>query len=85
MLSGSSNFQQQSQPLPSYSLQNTFGGNFGPGPHQQQPFISQTNQQDLLHQNADPNSPEVFKENLGIVQQQVINLQDFAKRVLLSM
>ncbi|KIM47277.1 hypothetical protein M413DRAFT_440732 [Hebeloma cylindrosporum] len=83
MLSGSSNFPPQSQSLPSYSLQNTFGTNFGQGP-QQQPFLSQTNQQDLLHQNADPNSPEVFKDNLRIVQQQVINLQDFAKRVLLS-
>ena len=84
MLSGSSNFPSHSRAIPSYSLQNTFGTTFGPGP-QQQPFLSQTNQQDLLQQNADPNSPEVFKENLRIVQQQVMELQDFAKRVLLSM
>ncbi|KAJ7108995.1 hypothetical protein C8R43DRAFT_905096 [Mycena crocata] len=46
-------------------------------------FLSQsTSQEHSLHQGADPNSPELFKRNLQLVQQNVIRLQEVAKRAL---
>ncbi|KAF8148646.1 hypothetical protein B0H34DRAFT_668360 [Crassisporium funariophilum] len=35
-----------------------------------------------LHQGTDPNSPELFKRNIRNVQEQVIQLQTLARRVL---
>ncbi|KAJ7479659.1 hypothetical protein FB451DRAFT_1239513, partial [Mycena latifolia] len=48
-----------------------------------QTFLPQTTSQEhSLHQGADPNSPELFKQNLQLVQQHVLSLQEVAKRVL---
>lgn len=40
---------------------------------------------DLLHQGGDPNSPELFKHNVQMLQRQVLDLQSFARRVLANM
>ncbi|KAJ3517031.1 hypothetical protein NLJ89_g758 [Agrocybe chaxingu] len=53
----------------------TFGPPFNPT--QQQPFL-----QDPLIQGADPTSPEVFRQSIANVQEQVIQLQACARRVL---
>ncbi|KAF8202758.1 hypothetical protein K438DRAFT_1580962 [Mycena galopus ATCC 62051] len=46
-------------------------------------FLPQsTSQEHSLHQGADPNSPELFKQNLQLVQQSIIQLQQVAKRAL---
>ncbi|KAF8959871.1 hypothetical protein BDZ97DRAFT_1666647 [Flammula alnicola] len=83
MLPAPPNFSTGAQPLPPFSLQGTFGSGAPFGPNQQASFLSQP-LQDPLHQGADPNSPEVFKNNIRLVQQQVLELQTFARRVLLS-
>ncbi|KAJ7864938.1 hypothetical protein B0H13DRAFT_1637398 [Mycena leptocephala] len=41
-----------------------------------------TSQEHSLHQGTDPNSPELFKQNLQLVQQNVLQLQEVAKRTL---
>ncbi|KAJ7314751.1 hypothetical protein DFH08DRAFT_894720 [Mycena albidolilacea] len=47
------------------------------------PFLSQsTSQEHSLHQGTDPNSPELFRQNLQLVQQNVLQLQEIAKRAL---
>lgn len=43
---------------------------------------SGTSQEHSLHQGTDPNSPELFKQNLQLVQQNVLQLQEVAKRAL---
>ncbi|KAF8871427.1 hypothetical protein CPB84DRAFT_1855001 [Gymnopilus junonius] len=68
---------------PQFSLQNAFGAGPSYGPHPQPGYLSQP-LQDPLHQGADPNSPEVFKNNIRLVHQQVLELQAFARRVLQS-
>ncbi|KAF8878447.1 hypothetical protein BD779DRAFT_1676867 [Infundibulicybe gibba] len=51
----------------------------------QQPFSSQPNflpQDQSLHPGADPNSPEIFKQNIQMVQNNVARVQDLARRAL---
>ncbi|KAJ7264482.1 hypothetical protein B0H12DRAFT_1011827 [Mycena haematopus] len=46
-------------------------------------FLPQSSSQEhSLHQGADPNSPELFKQNLQLMQQSVLQLQEVAKRAL---
>ncbi|KAJ6492243.1 hypothetical protein C8R45DRAFT_192980 [Mycena sanguinolenta] len=46
-------------------------------------FLPQsTSQEHSLHQGTDPNSPELFKQNLQLMQQSVLQLQEVAKRAL---
>ncbi|KAJ7491681.1 hypothetical protein B0H11DRAFT_1718742 [Mycena galericulata] len=48
-----------------------------------QHFLPQTTSQEhSLHQGADPNSPEVFKQNLQLIQQTLLRLQEVSKRAL---
>ncbi|KAJ7655970.1 hypothetical protein DFH06DRAFT_992101 [Mycena polygramma] len=58
--------------------------NFNPQAFQHNPnFLPHpTPQEQSLHQGTDPNSPELFKQNMQLVQQSVIQLQDAAKRAL---
>jgi len=51
----------------------------------QQNFLPQTLQDHSLHQGTDPNSPEVFKQNLQIVQENVARLQNLARSALAGM
>ncbi|KJA17697.1 hypothetical protein HYPSUDRAFT_205930 [Hypholoma sublateritium FD-334 SS-4] len=71
------NFSAAVHPMPSFG--------FGPA----SPFSNAANvpqaqflSQDPLHQGGDPNSPELFKSNVQLLQQQVLDLQEFARRVL---
>ncbi|PPQ91982.1 hypothetical protein CVT25_004558 [Psilocybe cyanescens] len=57
--------------LPQFSLQNNFVSGSSYGPHPQPGYLSQALLQDPLHQRADPNSPEVFKNNIQVVHQRV--------------
>ena len=41
--------------------------------------------QDPLHQGGDPTSPELLKNNVRLIHQQVLELQVFARRVLANM
>ncbi|KAJ7037147.1 hypothetical protein C8F04DRAFT_428230 [Mycena alexandri] len=68
-------------PMAAYpSLQQSFNAVQGFPP---QGFLPQTtSQEQSLHQGTDPNSPELFKQNLQLVQQNVHRLQDVAKRAL---
>ncbi|KAF8218982.1 hypothetical protein L208DRAFT_1377811 [Tricholoma matsutake] len=43
----------------------------------QQPFLPPDHS---LHQGADPNSPELFKQNIQLVQENVVRLQELAQR-----
>ncbi|KAJ7189116.1 hypothetical protein C8R46DRAFT_876882 [Mycena filopes] len=56
-------------------------------PFPTQNFLPQpaSQEQSSLHQGTDPNSPELFKQNLQLVQQNVHRLQDMAKRALEGM
>ncbi|PPQ70363.1 hypothetical protein CVT26_013797 [Gymnopilus dilepis] len=83
MLPAPPNFTGTAPSLPQFSLQTAFapGPAYGPAP---QPGYLSGSLQDPLHQGADPNSPEVFKNNIRLVHQQVLELQAFARRVLLS-
>ncbi|PPQ81147.1 hypothetical protein CVT25_015199 [Psilocybe cyanescens] len=81
MLPAPPNFAAGSH-LPQFSLQNNFGSGSSYGPHPQPGYLSQALLQDPLHQGADPNSPEVFKNNIQVVHQQVRDLQTFARKVL---
>ncbi|KAF7358704.1 hypothetical protein MSAN_01209400 [Mycena sanguinolenta] len=46
-------------------------------------FLPQSSgQEHSLHQGADPTSPELFKQNLQLAQQSVLQLQEVAKRAL---
>ncbi|KAJ7189110.1 hypothetical protein C8R46DRAFT_878034 [Mycena filopes] len=68
--------------MPAYpSLQQSFNTS---QPFIPQNFLPQTanQEQSSLHQGTDPNSPELFKQNLQLVQQNVHRLQDVAKRAL---
>ncbi|KAJ7720372.1 hypothetical protein DFH07DRAFT_307465 [Mycena maculata] len=56
--------------------------NFNTGFNSSQNFLPQTASQDSLHQGADPNSPELLKQNMQLLQQNVLRLQDVAKRAL---
>lgn len=38
-----------------------------------------------LHQGTDPNSPELFKQNIQLVQENVVRLQELARRVSAGM
>ncbi|KAJ7182335.1 hypothetical protein C8R43DRAFT_3093 [Mycena crocata] len=57
--------------------------NASPGFVNAHDFLSQsTSQEHSLHQGTDPNSPELFKRNLELVRQNVIRLQEVARRAL---
>ncbi|KAJ7097077.1 hypothetical protein B0H15DRAFT_31294 [Mycena belliarum] len=76
--------QQQGYPMagPSMAGFPTLQPNFPVNFPNAQNFLSQTSQEHSLHQGADPNSPELFKQNVQLVQQQVLQLQAVAKRAL---
>ncbi|KAH9477314.1 hypothetical protein JR316_0009518 [Psilocybe cubensis] len=80
MLPAPPNFASGSH-LPQFSLQNTFGPGSSYGPHPQPGYLSQALLHDPLNQAADPNSPEVFKDNIQIVQNHVHRLRDAAKQL----
>ncbi|PPQ72545.1 hypothetical protein CVT25_004879, partial [Psilocybe cyanescens] len=67
------------------TLANNFGSGSSYGQHPQPRYLSQALLQDPLHQGADPNSPEVFKNKILVVHQQVRDLQTFARKVLSAM
>ncbi|KAJ7450949.1 hypothetical protein B0H11DRAFT_2076532 [Mycena galericulata] len=74
--------QRQGYPMAGYpNLQSDFHPAQGyPG---SQNFLPQmSSQEHSLHQGADPNSPEIFKQNLQLIQQNVLRLQEVAKRAL---
>ncbi|KAJ7268010.1 hypothetical protein C8J57DRAFT_1067745 [Mycena rebaudengoi] len=51
-----------------------------------QNFLPQTQSQEhSLHQGADPNSPELFNQNMKVIRQNLISLQEAAKRTLVGM
>ncbi|KDR69959.1 hypothetical protein GALMADRAFT_898876 [Galerina marginata CBS 339.88] len=66
-----------------FALQNNFTAGPSYGPQPQQAYLPQP-LQDPLHQGADPNSPEVFKNNISVVHGEVMQLQLYARRALLA-
>ncbi|KAF9482950.1 hypothetical protein BDN70DRAFT_373863 [Pholiota conissans] len=77
------NFSAAVHPLPSYSYTpSTSFPNVPTVP--QQPFLTQDPHQ-LSQSQADLGSPEAFKENLQVVLEQVLQVQEFARRALTCM
>lgn len=58
----------------------------GPVVFSSQPsFLPQTVQDHSLHQGADPNSPEVFKQHIFLIRDNVAQLQNLARSALAGM
>ncbi|KAJ7108220.1 hypothetical protein C8R44DRAFT_680365 [Mycena epipterygia] len=70
-MTGYPGLQQNFSPVPGFPNTQTF-----------LPQTTTTGQEHSLHQGADPNSPELFKQNLQLVRQNVLQLQEVAKRAL---
>ncbi|KAJ6584210.1 hypothetical protein B0H10DRAFT_2096269 [Mycena sp. CBHHK59/15] len=79
----------QSYPMPGTSMPGypNLQPNFSPAPGfaNAQNFLPQTtSQEQSLHQGADPNSPELFKQNLKIIRENLVRLQELARNALMG-
>lgn len=83
MLPAPQNFASTSSSAPAPSGYPSLSG---PVAFSSQPsFLPQTVQDHSLHQGADPNSPEVFKQHIFLIRDNVAQLQNLARSALTGM